>query len=244
MRKLFIISFLLIFVQSAAFAYDFMEDGIAYNILKDGTLSVTHKQDKASLDFEPDSAYKGNVVIPASVVHKGKKYLVSEIGENAFFGSKNMLSLIIPEGIKRIKKKALSYLNITSLAIPASVVELTPGFEFKCPKLAKITVSPRNGNYKSLDNCIYNKDMTQLILVATAIKVYKFPASVKSVVDYAFNCSTLKRLVIPDTLEYIGGESFFMSDIKNIICKKKLKRLPGSARYNKQFELPLWAELG
>lgn len=243
MNKIFIFCFFLIFVQTTAFAYDFMENGVAYNILNDGTLSVTYKQDNSTPDYSPATAYKGHIVIPSSVVHKGKKYSVSEIGENAFFGSEGMESLKISEGIKRIRKNAFSYLNITTLTIPASVVELTPGFEFRCLKLAILTVSSGNKNYKSLDDCIYSKDMTQLILVAPTLKVYKFPSTVKSVVDYAFNCSTIKKLVIPATLEYIGGESFFMSDIRDIICKKKLKRLPGSARYNKQFELPIWAEV-
>lgn len=244
MKQIFIISLILSFLHTPIIAYDFMENGIAYNILKDGTLSVTHKQNKATPDYSPETAYKGDLVIPAFVVHNEKKYMVSEIGKNAFYGSQGVTTLKISEGIKRIKGNAISYLNITSLTIPASVVELTPGFEFYCLKLSNLTVSSKNPKYKSADNCIYNKKMTQLILVATALKVYKFPSSVKSVQDYAFNCSTLNRLVIPNTLEYIGGQSFFMSDIGRIVCKKKLKKLPGSKKYNDLQDLPLWATEG
>ena len=225
-------------------AYDFIKDGIAYNILEDGTLSVTHKQPEGweMPDIDQSLSYTGNIEIPAFVIHEGKKYKVSKIGAYAFYDCKSLESVKIPEGIENLGFFAISYNdNITSLHIPSSVLKLTPGFLYRCPNLSELTVSPDNKNYISEGNVIYNKDMTQVILVSPKLRVYEFPPTVKSVVDYAFNFSSIKRLIIPETLTHIGGRSFVTTMIGDIVCNKKLEHLPGSRKWSRTGDLPLWA---
>ena len=234
---------MLLIANMPVLAYDFIENGFAFNILKDGTLALTNKAKDFSFDKAMDQAlaYKGAVVVPASVTHSGKKYRVSTIGRNAFYDCRAVTSVNISEGITKIDRDAFYYCSMTSLTLPASVSKLTPGFLHQCPKLSTITVSPQNRYYKSQGNCIYNKTMTQLIFVSPVLKMYKFPASVSSVADYAFTGSKIKRLVIPATLTHIGGQSFYSSNIKEIVCDRHLKKLQGSEDFMAGCPLPVWA---
>lgn len=227
-----------------AFSYDFIENGIAYNILKDSTLSVTHKQKEENKWTNTDHSltYTGDIVIPASVKHNGRKYKVTEIGNCAFYDCKDLTSIIISEGIKRLRGFSIAYCyRISSINIPASVSKIYYGFIFDCRSLSTITVSAGNKYFTAEANCLYNKKMTTLILVSPTLKEYKFPPSVKDVADYAFNASTITRLIIPDTVNRIGGRSFLGIRIGDIICNKKLEFLPGSHQFVPGMDLPPWA---
>ncbi len=243
MRKLICWMLLILSVQISAFAYDFIEDGFAFNILEDGTLSLTNKMKNFSLNKAMDQslAYSGDIVVPATVIHDGRRYEVSSIGENAFYNTQELESVIISEGIRTIDEDAFYYSRLTSLNLPASLTELVPGFLHQCPRLTIINVAPNNMHYKSEGDCIYDKRMTQLIFVSPVKRDYRFPSTVTSVNDYAFNGSKIRKLVIPDHLTHIGGMSFYSSKIENIVCNKYLEKLPGSSNYLGDCPLPLWA---
>lgn len=241
MNNRILLTLVLVLTTSLSHAYDFIEGGIAYNVLKDGTLSVTFRQENLARDMNQKLTYRGDVAIPSTVVHDGKTYKVSEIGKYAFYDSQGLSSLKISEGIKRIQYNGISYVNIKSLHLPASLTELIPGAIFGCYYLSDITVSSQNRQYLSEGNCIYNKNKTQLRFVSPTLTTYEFPPTVKSVVDYAFNWSQINKIIIPSTLTHIGGKAFSMNNIETVICKKGLKRLKGSEPYNKDLDLPPWA---
>lgn len=231
--------------SSSAYPHDFVVGGIAYDILENGTLSVTHKQGgkwDASKTVNSELCYKGIVEIPKNVVYKGKRYRVSEIGRNAFYSCNQLTSVVIPEGVQTIREEAFSMnKGLSSLHIPSSVAKLEAGFIFFCLNLSDITVSPQSKYYMSKDNCIYNKNMTQLIFVSPKLRTYTFPKSVTSVVDYACYVSSINKLIIPSTLKYIGGKAFGPESAKVVICKKNLKMLPGSKKQTSNQDLPEWA---
>lgn len=243
MKRIILAALIALTVHASAFAYDFIENGFAFNILKDGTVSLTNKVKDFSYDKLPEQAltYNGAVTVPASVKHAGKTYKVSSIGRNAFFDCRSVTSVVISEGIRTVEEDAFYYCSMKSLTIPASVIRLVPGCLHQCSSLSTITVSPQNANYKSQGNCIYNKTMTQLIFVSPVLKMYKFPATVKSVADYAFNGSTVRRLTIPASVTHIGGMAFYSNDIKEIVCGKPLQKLSGSKDYMPGSPLPVWA---
>lgn len=218
-----ILIFLFPFFVAESFAYDFMEKGLAYNIKKDGTLALTYKNPKVQKEFR-DAArardfkkldtlkwwkggYAGSLIIPATVKHKGRTYKVTEIGDSACISCYELTSVKIPEGIKRIGYAAFYSAHITSINIPASVIYLKPGCIQLCKRLAKVTVSPANKKYCSVNNCIYNKKKTELFLVSTSVRNYTVPASVTTLLDYAFSCTKrMNKLFIPKTVKYVGGD--------------------------------------
>ena len=82
-------SFLLLAVLSCiagtnAWAYDFVANGIYYNITsaEDLTVEVTYGKEKPE-DNRND--YNGTVTIPSSVTYNAVTYNVSSIGDSAFY---------------------------------------------------------------------------------------------------------------------------------------------------------------
>lgn len=79
-----IIALLVAFAAHAdSFAYDFIVNGLAYNIKKDGTVALTYKNPDLTYT-SGDGGYVGNVVIPKTVKYKNRTYRVTEIGERTF----------------------------------------------------------------------------------------------------------------------------------------------------------------
>ena len=141
-----------------------------------------------------DGGYYGNIVIPRTVKYKNRTYRVTEIGERAFCYCDRVKSVKIPEGITRIGYLGVGYLkNIRSLYIPSSVKVLEAGcFAFNYG-LSKVTVSKANKYYCSLNNCIYNKKKTALVLVCPKNRSYTFPSTVPitpSVFPFTSTCGT------------------------------------------------------
>lgn len=73
-------------------------NGLYYNVLSDGTASVTFSDDP--------SEYTGDVAIPSSVVLDGKTYPVSQIGLYAFSGCTSLKSVSIPASVTSIERNA------------------------------------------------------------------------------------------------------------------------------------------
>lgn len=82
-------------------AYDFMEDGLYYNIISstDMTVEVTYKH-RNGYQFNNDA--NGDIVIPSSVSHSGMAYNVIRIGDYAFIGCTNLTSITIPNSVTSI----------------------------------------------------------------------------------------------------------------------------------------------
>lgn len=120
-------------------AYDFMVNGIAYNIVSSAnkTLEVTYKT-SSSPGSDGSSNYNGNVVIEETVYHSGVYYTVIGIGEQAFKNS-FISSLKLPETLTYIKKEAFSTcFSLYELSIPASVTEIGASCFWVCPDLKKV----------------------------------------------------------------------------------------------------------
>lgn len=144
--KLFFSLMMGIIFYLPASAYDFEVDGIYYNIvsLEDLTCEVTYdpaKKSNRSISFYESRgssaayswlettypSYVGDVVIPESVIYKGRELTVIGLGEYAFLNC-GLKSLSLPSSIKNIKEVvvdsrfdcyagAFDYCNIESLTI-------------------------------------------------------------------------------------------------------------------------------
>ena len=99
MKKLMILGVFLFSVLSAA-AYDFMVDGVYYNILSisDLTCEVTNGEEK----------YVGDIKIPATVSYKNRELSVVKIGWKAFGDCRGLISVVIPNSVTSIGSSAFS----------------------------------------------------------------------------------------------------------------------------------------
>lgn len=234
-----IIALLVAFAAHAdSFAYDFIVNGLAYNIKKDGTVALTYKNPDLTYT-SGDGGYVGNVVIPKTVKYKNRTYRVTEIGERTFSYCHKVTFVKIPEGIRKIGWFAFGQLiNVSSIHIPSTVKEIAQGAFQVLLKLKRLTVSPANKYYCSEGNCIYNKKKTVLVFVAQVNKVLTIPSSVTTILDDAFSGNTkMKKLVVPKSVKYAGRAAFSSMNATYVENRASMKDLPGSSKYGHR---PLW----
>lgn len=92
--------------------------------------------------------------------------------------------------------------RVSAVEIPETVREIADGAFAGCSKLSYISVSLRNGNFRSVDGVLYDSGMTTLICYpgARVGGTLSIPSSVTVIAPYAFSdCTTLK------TVEFAGS---------------------------------------
>lgn len=117
-------------------AYDFTVDGIYYDSIAGTT--------NASVTYENTNyqSYTGAVTIPATVTYDSKTYTVTAIGSNAFLGSEQMTSLIIPEGITTIGGSSFyNCTGLTSITLPSTITTLGASAFLGCSNLATVNLA-------------------------------------------------------------------------------------------------------
>ena len=107
------------------YAYDIEAanaDGVTiyYNYINDGT----------ELEVARGTGYSGSVVIPESVVFEGNTYIVTNIGENAFYGYTGLTSVTLPNTVTNIGRAAfMECTELASINFPNSLTCIE-GFAF------------------------------------------------------------------------------------------------------------------
>ncbi|WP_443962475.1 leucine-rich repeat protein, partial [Prevotellamassilia timonensis] len=110
------------FSYLSASAYDFEADGLYFTItsLKDLTVSVDGAVNKDT----------DKIVIPQTVVYKGRTLTVTSVGDNAFSGSSYysaspLQSVTLPNTILSIGEYAFSdNINLTEVVLPEQLLEI------------------------------------------------------------------------------------------------------------------------
>ena len=92
-----LVACMLVSMPAVAGAYDFMLDGIYYNLV-DGHAVVTHNGQT--------NCYSGDVVIPETVTHEGTTYPVTVIGDSAFKDCTALTNITLGDSITIIGTSA------------------------------------------------------------------------------------------------------------------------------------------
>ena len=103
------------------------------------------------------NGYEGDIIIPETVVSNRASYLVTSIGENAFFSCKSLTSITLPNSIKSIGMGSFTYCeSLTSITIPDSVKVIANMAFYHCSSLTEITIpgSIKSLGYEVFENCI------------------------------------------------------------------------------------------
>ncbi len=155
--------------------------GIYYNL--------TDKIEQAEVTRHPDY-YSGSVVIPESVVYKGKNYSVTTIGTVAFSNCQSLTSVTIPSTITSIGQFAfLDCYKLTSVHISDLAAWCT------------IEFSINDSNPLSFAHRLY--------VNGEEVKDLVIPNNVTSISKHAFEgCSGLNSVIIPNSVTSIGGMAF------------------------------------
>lgn len=132
----------------------------------------------------------------------------------AFSGMKaqdNVGSVSVAAGTTAIADSAYyKSIEMTSLAIPGSVVTIGRHAIDHCFKLASLDVAADNQNFKSVDGVIFSKDGKTLVLCPPGkTGEYVVPAEVTTIAPSAFStCKKITSIVLPEGLTEIPAEAF------------------------------------
>ena len=210
-RKLFILFFMLLGISVSA--QEFVRVGcIEYRLsIKKGTATV-EKVDCSD-----------SVELPSSVTYN-KTYPVTEIGNRACYGNKNLKSVIIPNSVINIGNHAFDGCKgLVNVIIPNSVINIGNHAFDGC---------------KGLVNVIIPNSVTEIDQYAFAgcsgLKSIEIPNSVKYIGSYAFSgCTGLTSITIPESLTSIDVYTFYRCiNLENVTIPSSVQRIGENAFYD------------
>ena len=179
------------FSYLSASAYDFEADGLYFTItsIKDLTVSVDGAVNKDT----------DKIVIPQTIVYKGRTLTVTSVGDNAFSGARYnpaspLQSVTLPNTILSIGKYAFSYTSIKDIRFPSSLTSIGEGaFEYDT-KLCSIALPD---NIEDIPSSCF--------AYCISLKSIQWPKQLRSIGYCAFEgCRALTNFTIPPSVVEIS----------------------------------------
>ncbi|WP_134391357.1 leucine-rich repeat domain-containing protein [Flavobacterium psychrophilum] len=189
MRKLLF----LILIPFLGIAQDFTANGIKY--------TVTSSTAPFTVKVARNANFTGAAEIPETVAYNSENYIVTAIGESAFFSCQGLTSVNVGNFVRSIGKNAFALCsNLTSITIPNNTVTSIGDAAFeRCSGLTSVTIpnSVTTIGKGSFAGC------SGLISIT-------IPNSVTSIGDGSFaRCSGLTSVTIPNSVTDIENSAFF-----------------------------------
>ena len=174
-----------------------------------------------------DAAFQGMNNIETVVLPAG----VELIGSSAFSGCKNLRTVKIPEGVETVDRDVFNGCSsLKNLRLPDSIVRVEAGVFAGCTSLESVNIPARTESLPwrvfegctSLRSVIIPKNVKTIedyaFAECTALEEIRFEckraegdpdAGVRRIGMNAFrNCTSLRHIDIPETVEYIGNQAF------------------------------------
>lgn len=132
-------------------------------------------------------------------------------------GKADHTTYAVPESVTNIVDDAFNSTILTSVTIPAGVMDIGDTALYACFYLSEITVDPNNTNYKDIDGVLFTASGDTLVTYPEkkADTFYEIPQGVTATNWGLFqNCTNLTSIVIPDSMTSIKERMF--SGCKNL----------------------------
>ena len=162
-------------------------NGFEFRISKDGTASVSNKDDKRT-----------KAVLPSEIKYKGKSYPVITI--DGFYDSKYLTQIVIPEGYREISDACFSGCSrLSQISIPESVNSMGSSTFRNCTSLETVKLP---SSLLKIDAFMFEG--------CSSLNSIKLPPNIKSIGYSAFkDCSKLSSITIPNNVTTIGEYAFY-----------------------------------
>ncbi|MBR7168568.1 MAG: leucine-rich repeat domain-containing protein [Bacteroidales bacterium] len=215
--------------QAVITDYDFIIGNYYYKITSDNPKEVALVR-----NFDACIHYRGNIVIPDSVLYNNSYYKVTAIeyyvflnatinsivfpkelryiGERAFEGATfgtNSATLSLPKSLTAIHSYAFSECSgIEKISIPASVSIIEQNAFAGIQTLKAIEVDASNQYFSSYNKALYNKDKSTIICCPINKLTYTLHENTTTIAEEAFGQCMINALTIPSTVTAIHSRAF------------------------------------
>lgn len=207
-----------------------ISEGLDYELLDDGTISITGRGECADENIIIPSIINGyqvsNIGLKAflndrSLLSVNLPDTIECINSFAFAGCTNLTTIILPEGLNQIGYDAFAYcINLNGITIPSGVTIISPFAFADCHSLETIELpsglrSVSSGvfyNCSSLSNVVVPSGVNSINTLAfcrcSSLQSINLPSTVITVNEFAFGqCSNLTSVVVPDGVcDYMAFE--------------------------------------
>lgn len=179
------------------FTYTYEGQTLTYTVIDEAAKTCRTKASEKMFTKGNDAS--GNLVIPGVAKDGDESYTVTSLGDFAFYGCKDLISVVIPNSVTDISMYSFDQCSaLTSVEIPNSVTYIGWGVFRSCKALTSIVIP----------------DSVTLIggdafKGCTALASIEIPNSVDGIYEYTFaDCSSLAAVTIPNSVTFIGNGAF------------------------------------
>lgn len=151
---------------------------------------------------------------------------LKSIGNNAFNGCTNLSKADLNKGLKTIGEDAFNFTNLGSVYIPNTVTNIGRT-AFAC----YMVVAIGNPVYTTKDGVLYSHNMKNLVRYPSGHidKEFTVPTTVTTISDFAFSCSKLSKIHLPNSLLEIGDAAFILcTNLNTLLIRDSIEKVGSS----------------
>lgn len=160
---------------------------------------------------------------------------VKTIDANAFIACKNLEEITIADSVEKIGDSAFYGSKLKTINLGGGITNISNKPFYGAWNLTNINVITENDKYESENGILFNKGKTILIKYPPAIingEVYEIPNTVVEIGPQSFYRSQIKNVIIPSSVKKIGSESFFQCyNLEEVNLPEGLERIEWRALY-------------
>ena len=154
---------------------------------------------------------------------------VKTIDANAFISCKNLQTIVIADSVEKIGDSAFDGSKLKTINLGGGITNISNKPFYGAWNLTNINVITENDKYESENGILFNKGKTILIKYPPAIingEVYEIPNTVVEIGPQSFYRSQIKNVIIPSSVKKIGSESFFQCyNLEELNLSEGLERI-------------------
>ena len=168
--------------------------------------------------------FQSEIVIPEQI----ENLPVTEINKNAFsYRSADLTAVTFPDTLETIGENAFYYSGLKHIEIPEHVTSIGKGAFMG---VDTVTVDENNPAFTVENNILYNKDLTEFVLIPYSVTEVNIPDTITEIPDRTFDChKELTSVTLPEALISIGHRAFSQTGISEITIPSTVTEIGNQA---------------